>query len=105
MQSIVIKQAIEYRAFNAAQRVFGRYGIDVTDPNVTLEMLQAVLKRMNAKEHTTVIGAFGAVMHVHGRMRPSAPAPLKEEEVYKKLQERAYHFKNHPEDLPKELNA
>lgn len=95
------KQVIESRAYVAARRIFGRYGIDILDENVTAGAIQRTLLRMNPTETETIMAAFGAVMTVNGRIRPPAPEPLAEEDMYDKLQKQAYHFKQHPEDLPK----
>lgn len=98
---MIPRQAIESRAFYAASRIFGRYGVDVRNEKVMPEHLRSAMRRMTAKEYTCVIGAFATVMTVNGRMRPPAPAELPIADKYKKLQERAHHLKNHPKDLPK----
>ncbi len=97
---MISKMAIESRAFLAARRIFGRYGVDVADPDVTEGALSAAMKRMNPKEYTVVIGAFAAVMAAHGRFLPPAPPKLAEAEMYDQLQARARHLANHHEDLP-----
>lgn len=94
------KANIESRAFLAARRIFGRYGVDVANPSVSEAALSVAMRRMTAKEYTTIIGAFKAVFSVNGRFVPKTPIKT-QEQMYKELQERAYHFKNHPEDLPK----
>lgn len=95
------KSNVEKRAFYAAHRIFGRYGVNVADPNVSGNMFSAAMKRMTAREYECVINAFGAVMGANGKLRHSTPVKKTEAQMYDDLQARAYHLKNHREDLPK----
>ncbi len=101
IEALVSRQAIESRAFYAARRIFGRYGVNVASPDVSPGSLHRAMRRMTAKEYTCVIGAFAAVMVANGRMVQRKQPELTEAEAWKKLQETAHHLKNHPEDLPK----
>ncbi len=98
---MILRSAIESRAFYAARRTFGRYGVDVSDDKTTPEMLRAAMRRMNSKEYKLIIMAFAAVMSVNGRIRPAAPEPLSEAQMYDNLQKTARHLAHHHEDLPK----
>lgn len=93
---------VEARAHAAVARIFGRYGYDVDDPALTPEQIRNTIKRMTADEATCVIGAFGVVIKLNGGFNV-APPDIPEEQKYKKLQEMAYHYRNHPEDLPEPL--
>ncbi len=94
------RAVIEARALNAIRRVFGRYGVDIADLDMVGSGIRSAMERMNAKEYTLVVSAYAAVMSANGRFVPPAEK-LSEAEMWRRLQERAYHFKNHPEDLPK----
>jgi len=96
------KAQIESRAFSVAVRIFGRYGVDVANSSVSEGALRVAMRRMTAKEYTCVIGAFKVVFAANGRFVPKMPVKP-DEQRWKELQERAYHFRNHPEDLPKPL--
>lgn len=101
MIDVLAKATIEQRAYAAAVRIFGRYGVDVANPDIPAGDLRRAMARMSAAEHQVIIGAFAAVIKVNGRFSAPTPPKLTEVQMYDNLQARARHFANHHEDLPK----